>query len=74
MVRAHGHLDSEETNEAAWAATRGAVIGAARVSFIVLSILLLASAIALRFSSLLHLKVYSIYCISHFNPYLEIVH
>jgi len=32
MVRSRGHLNSEETNEAAWIATRGAVIGAARVS------------------------------------------
>lgn len=32
MVRSRGHLDSEETNEAAWVATRGAVTGAARVS------------------------------------------
>ena len=29
---AHGKLDSEETNAAAWQATRGAVTGAARVS------------------------------------------
>lgn len=32
MVRTHGHLDSDETNEAAWIATRGAVTGAATVS------------------------------------------
>jgi len=36
MVRTHGHLDSPETNEAAWVATRGAVIGAARVCFLFL--------------------------------------
>ncbi|THW50922.1 hypothetical protein D6D21_01758 [Aureobasidium pullulans] len=29
---AHGKLDSEETNAAAWQATRGAVTGAARMS------------------------------------------
>jgi len=30
MPRTHGRLDSEDTNEAAWIATRGAVTGAAR--------------------------------------------
>ncbi|KAL1304396.1 hypothetical protein AAFC00_003396 [Neodothiora populina] len=30
MTRTRGHLDSEETNAAAWEATRGAVTGAAR--------------------------------------------
>jgi len=34
MVRKHGHLDTEETNEAAWVATWGALAGAARVSLI----------------------------------------
>ncbi|GAB7343655.1 hypothetical protein MBLNU457_1647t2 [Dothideomycetes sp. NU457] len=30
MPRRHGHLDTDETNEAAWVATRGALVGAAR--------------------------------------------
>lgn len=32
MPRTHGHLDSDDTNEAAWVAARGATVGAARVS------------------------------------------
>jgi len=39
MVRTHGHLDSDETNEAAWVATRGAVTGAARVRHVNLLLL-----------------------------------